>query len=134
MTTTEKLQQIRAKCVELLAIAEKRTQGKWDASPVNNLIYNKDWTIGDMDCNEYVAQDCLIVSEKEQNSNARFVVACAGSAEAGWLAAIAAIDALQSASQILKNGRGLRELNAEEQINDALNAIIVAWEKLRCNF
>lgn len=27
--TTEKLAEIRAKCVELLAIAEKRTHGRW---------------------------------------------------------------------------------------------------------
>ena len=68
MTTTEHLQKIKAKCLALLAIAEKRTQGKWGV------------------------MNCLWIAKDEQD--AEFIAACAGPAEAGWKATVAAIDFL----------------------------------------
>jgi hypothetical protein len=75
MTDTEHLQRIKAKCQELLAIAEKRTAGRWKCGSD---------TVWDWDGNEKVA-DC-------DGWNPDFIAACAGAAEAGWLSTIAAID------------------------------------------
>lgn len=84
MTTTDHLSRIRAKCVELLEIASKRTQGKWethnhpDGDPIG---------VGGSDfCGS------PLVCYLNASSNSNFVASCAGSAEAGWKATIAAID------------------------------------------
>jgi hypothetical protein len=69
MTTTEHLQLTKAECERLLAIAEKRTQGEW-------------FTDDNLD-------PALIAPE-----DAAYIAACAGRAEAGWRATIAAIDFL----------------------------------------
>jgi hypothetical protein len=76
MNTREHLQKIKAKCQELLAIAEKRTQGQW----------SQDHLYVDTDDN-----DNLIKAAGNIN-NAAFIASCAGAAEAGWKATIAAID------------------------------------------
>lgn len=68
----EKLQKIKARCEELLAIAEKRTAGKWD----------------DGNMREWFA----VYTEPQ---DAAFIASCAGPAEAGWRATIATIDRLQ---------------------------------------
>ena len=119
MNTTEKLTKIRAKCVELLAIAEKRTPGKWEEFG-DTAIYTKDWMIGNMTCYEYVDIDCPIIPKREQIANANFIASCAGPAEAGWEATIAAIDAL------IKE-RDSRAPFSEDAEN-GLRAIISAWE------
>jgi len=79
MTTTEHLEKIKAKCTELLAIAEKRTAGRWSE--------------------DNCATVCLttgrrIIDDFENDDDATFIAACAGPAEAGWRATIAAIDAM----------------------------------------
>ncbi len=76
-TTTERLQRIRAKCVELLEIAEKRTPGKWPND--GDLI---DTSAGVISCDTGCSSE----------DNACFIVACVGPAEAGWRSTIAAID------------------------------------------
>ena len=86
-----KLQKIRAKCQELLALAEKRTPGKWDAD-------------GEL---KYMGDDGI------------FIAACAGPAEAGWRATIAAIDALN----ICHESSDFDDMNAWS----GLEAIIAAW-------
>jgi hypothetical protein len=82
MTTTERLQRIRTKCVELLEIAEKRTPSAWFND--GDLI---DTSAGVISC------DTGFSSE----NNAAFIAACAGPAEAGWKATIAAISWLETA-------------------------------------
>jgi hypothetical protein len=77
MTTTEHLQLIKAECERLLAIAEKRTQGEW--------VSEGNW-IGQE--HAAIAQTTHYLCE----SDATFIAACAGRAEAGWRATIAAID------------------------------------------
>lgn len=95
MTTTEKLQRIRARCVKLLALAEKRTPGKW--------FY-------------YLEPRLPITGECDvRPDDAAYIAACAGAAEAGWRATIAAIDS------ILRRG-------AEEGLESI--EIRVAWEDL----
>jgi hypothetical protein len=88
ITTTEHLQLIKAECERLLAIAEKRTQGGWDA-------FQRDSEVGTNYCR-------ITFSDRNSDSlhgycgevNATFIAACAGRAEAGWEATIAAIDFL----------------------------------------
>jgi len=95
MTPEAKLQRIRAKCVELLEIAEKRTPPEFVMPTgyvgLNNKgeHYRAGWHHG-------------------AAKYADYIVSCAGSAEAGWRATIAAID------NLLDDGMA--------------DAIIAAWE------
>ena len=95
MSTQEHLNRIKAKCQELLAIAEKRTAGKWCKSKTCVGI-------------PAVMQDCRAVALMGIRSNgdaldlrnfecnAAFIASCAGAAEAGWRATIAAIEFAES--------------------------------------
>jgi hypothetical protein len=78
MTTTEHLQLIKAECERLLAIAEKRTQGEWKRHELQATIKGEQRDVA----------RCLLYED------ANFIAACAGRAEAGWEATIAAIDGL----------------------------------------
>lgn len=90
MNTDEKLQAIRAKCEELLEIASKRTPGEWENRTHTKGIGTKDIEIvGDIVCE---APESWERSMEYWPSNAIFIAACAGPAEAGWRATIAAID------------------------------------------
>lgn len=95
MNDTERLQAIRAKCVELLEIASKRTPGEWIRNnydvrqPAGRMIAD----VGPSHTapHEYPLS-CKLVDER----NGDFIATCAGPAEAGWRATIAAIDGLFS--------------------------------------
>jgi hypothetical protein len=93
MKTTEKLQAIHARCVELLAIAEKRTPGRWEAFQRNEEIGTNYCRIT-FDCGPY-GRDSDSLHGYCGESNSTFIAACAGAAEAGWRATIAAIDAIE---------------------------------------
>jgi len=87
MNTTEKLQAIRAKCVELLAIAEKRTYEQpryqsWPDPPYANAreIQFLGFTMQGR------------VDDQQGENNFAFIASCAGHAEAGWRSTIALID------------------------------------------
>lgn len=104
MTTTEHLARIRAKCVELVEIAEKRTPCAWPND--GDLI---DTSAGVISCDTGCSSE----------NDARFIAACAGPAEAGWKATIAAIDYIK----ILKETGGFSDKLAYP--------ILTAWpEKL----
>jgi len=105
MTTQEHLNRIKAKCQELLAIAEKRTAGRWSVEPFGN------WE-------EYKIDPHIFSGEPAEAtgmtlSDAAFIASCAGAAEAGWRATVAAIDIC------LDYDIGALEILAEE--------IIAAW-------
>jgi hypothetical protein len=97
MTTTEHLSRIRARCVELLEIASKRTPGEWsthrhpDGEPIG--------VGGDEFCGS--PSVCYL----NACANSDFIASCAGHAEAGWAATIAAIDGLQAISKYDANSR-----------------------------
>jgi len=124
MTTTDRLARIRARCVELLAIAEKRTPGKWIHDVVSGV--NCDvraasgrkvalcWglTNGNPFRSEYKA---------ECDANAAFIAACAGAAEAGWKATVATIDLI-----LPRLDDGMPYCN-DDRIADEL---LAAWEGL----
>ena len=77
MNIQEHLQKIKTKCQELLAIAEKRTAGKWNAT--------QSWVGSENSC-------IAATKHFRSDGDADFIASCAGAAEAGWKATIAAID------------------------------------------
>ena len=107
---TEHLQRIRARCAELLAIAEKRTQGRWEWE--TDCLYDDQGRI-------IVDASCLVGDELEEvKQTSAFIAACAGSAEAGWRATIAAIDAY-----ILDESNS----DSRNDLSAVADAIITAW-------
>lgn len=87
MTNNEHLQKIKAKCQQLLDIAAKRQLGTW-AIDNDNLIAGDRYVLG-VTFDEHVegASNWPIVQQ-----NRAFIASCAGPAEAGWKATIAAIN------------------------------------------
>ena len=85
MSHEEHLSRIVAKCRELLAIAEKRTPGKWSVSHSDKNGLHK------------IESKLVFVSSDTFEEDAVFVANCAGPAEAGWRATIEAIDSVKSA-------------------------------------
>ncbi len=111
MTTTEHLQRIRARCVELLALAEKRTPGIWDVGKKgDNLLYAEDVEGGWYALAEIARRD------------GQYIAACAGAAESGWRATIAAIDGLLYAKALAYSTSA-----ANAVIDRGLSNIIAAW-------
>ena len=119
-TTIEHLQRIKSRCQELLTTAETRTPGRWHGEPGNDLIYRGKWVIAGAFDGEYVCKDCPIIPEDEQHNNAAFIASCAGPAEAGWRATIAAVDGLL---RVYARCDEPTSTYAEE----TLAAIIAAW-------
>jgi hypothetical protein len=92
MTEQEHLQAIKTKCQALLAIAEKRTAGEWRILDADD------------ECPGIEAGKTSIViwgGEDDEAgvrtgiNDATFIASCAGAAEAGWWATIAAIDVIE---------------------------------------
>ena len=129
MTNQKRLQSIRARCVELLAIAEKRSRGEWG------------WQIYDVGASEQEARvflpssdssrqwqrTTLATTERHNVQDATFIASCAGNAEAGWRATIAAIDGLTCVIQGIQ-GRGVHFAGgAKNDAQKAIESIIAAW-------
>ena len=107
LTTEEHLNRILAKCKSLLETARKRTPGEWPA------IYGASMRIAQTNPNKDLAMTC---------DDCRFIASCAGPAEAGWEATIAAIEYIRSDAEIFGENtpRG-------QAARSQLNAIIAAW-------
>lgn len=126
MTRQKHLEAIIAKCRESLAIAEQRTQGKWIHDKSRETI--GDVTTEDLD-NIAQTQERIDVQNNggrvanniQRDLNAAYIAACAGPAEAGWRATIAAIEGLQECY-----ANASREEDCSRAY-DALNQIIAAW-------
>lgn len=109
MTQTEHLKLIRARCVELLEIAEKRTPGEW---------YVNQYHIGILARHNRSSQ----VAKADFSYDAAFIASCAGPAEAGWRSTITMID---SVFQMRKHVKHVREvMMAASLIEDD---ILAAW-------
>lgn len=87
MNTEQKLTKIREKCAELLAIAEMRTPGKWDS--LGDGVFHTKTDNFILSCGK---NDELLGMDAE--GNAAYIASCAGPAESGWKATIAAIDSI----------------------------------------
>lgn len=94
MTQTEHLKLIRARCVELLEIAEKRTAGRWTTGKGSKTIRELDKTgpYGFI-ARTHLAGEFCPRQDLDKEANATFIASCAGAAEAGWRSTVAAIDA-----------------------------------------
>jgi hypothetical protein len=123
MTTTEKLNAIAAKCRANLALAEKRTPGEWKRAGelATHVTCYCSRNSGNMIC------DLPDTSpERDQYApNAAFIAACAGAAEAGWLATIAVIEVVQTYSN-----QASPFTVAEHWTCEVSRAILAAWEGL----
>jgi len=114
MTQQEHLNRIKAKCQELLSIAEKRTPGKWASS--HNVVQTELFAEYIVSCNS------LHTPESEDDCNAAFIASCAGAAEAGWRATVAAIDRLVPTLEALPVGH-----YASYPLIAMRESIIAAW-------
>lgn len=90
MTPDQHLDLIAAKCRELLAIAEKRTPSPWPVEYIRRALRFADKNpmaagLDDDDCYEGL-------DYAPDGTDAAFIAACAGPAEAGWRSTLAAID------------------------------------------
>jgi hypothetical protein len=119
MNTQEHLQRIKAKCQELLAIAEKRTPGEWKScnGQKGTIIRRKSANVIGEPQDVARAWNCW-----RKDGNAAFIASCAGAAEAGWRATIAAIDELTALNDesCLYDGH-------EGQHTHRLDKLIAAW-------
>lgn len=120
MTPTEKLERIKAKCEQLLAIAEKRTNGKWHHDSGERCSH---WV------SSHLSTVCVIPTDSiycaaDTSQNASFIAACAGPAEAGWRATIAVIDWINS-------DHGIPDLYSQDCVDEAVTrltkSILAAW-------
>lgn len=128
MNTVEHLQLIRARCVELLEIADKRTAGAWRCA-------HKKRETGSYSIQTYyipyIKKDSNVIAEgwesdEEKDSDFTFIAACAGAAEAGWRATITAIDGLQGYAAFTESDNASVCLIGQPA-QDAINSIITAW-------
>ena len=109
MNTKEHLEAIISFCRHNLEIAEKRTPGKWAyyASRVCSIDeFHDEARVDNVDvCHEI---DWRANEPKQKTvDNLQFIAACAGAAEAGWKATIAAIEGIQ---QTKKSGDAITRI------------------------
>lgn len=130
MTQQEHLNRIRARCVELLEIAKHRTPGRWYVAKGG--LGNKDGmdtVYATNDDLNYIAacRDFACFHAPPKNSeNATFIASCAGAAEAGWRATIAAIDSLPGYASLTEAANpSVRLIGGCAQ--DGINSIIASW-------
>lgn len=126
MNKEERLKAIRAKCVELLAIAEKRTPGDWQwvgHSWSDDSVYCGDQRIVGASIRDEATESNQHKLESEMDGNTTFIAACAGTAEAGWRATIAAIDAIER----IQNNPGATT-SIESTCGMSIELILSAWE------
>ena len=93
MTTTEKLERIKAKCREIIALGEKRTQGRWEWETIQ--ATSEAIQVSTLSAGRVLVRHW----EKEQPADASFIAACAGPAEAMAKSTIAAIEAMEDMSE-----------------------------------
>lgn len=136
MNIIEKLNKIKAECERLLALAEKRTPGKWFSRNAGVRVVKE---------SEFKLADVLIdrsmtpamsrgLSGTSGFDDAEFIAACAGPAESGWRATIAAIDGILPMLYVPQVEASNEYLECcEHYSNDAMEiakSIIAAWEGL----
>ena len=125
MTQQEHLAKIRARCVELLAIAEKRTPGKWKAVDNANNHWGKVEVEGPrVRCIGFTqADDVSFEQGITTRADRDFIASCAGNFEASLRSTIAAIDCLLFHKKSNQGGwEG--DYQAREK---AIGSIIAAW-------
>lgn len=123
MNQEEHLKRIRARCVELLAIASKRTPGMWLAGYYDfetTRLYYADAT---------PIADFAVSDGTTKNPDADFIAACASAAERSWRQSKEEIEWVLDMLVWIK---GWREDNGcggamIQRIRERADAIISAW-------
>ena len=130
MTTQEHLNAIVAKCKSLLELAEGRTQGGWVRSGYD-IKQPHGRQIADVGPHHTPPYEYPTACRMADERNGDFIAACAGSAEAGWRATIAAIEGLLSLASVPQVEAPYEMHQAWEQdareAKTHLNAILAAW-------
>jgi len=115
MTREQKLEAIARRCRELLAIAEKRTQGAWYVDYAQGVMAPNGSPIS------YIH---LAAASTKPVPDAKFIASCAGAAEAGWRATLAAIDL----SQEIRRHYGEINIMLHAILNEKEEEILQSWE------
>jgi len=121
MTTEQKLTTIRDKCVELLATAEKRELSRYQDCGCQVCVCeggNQCYGCGAKNCGNHPVGKI---------PNPVFIASCAGPAEAGWRATIAAIDSLCEIKK-LPFDLWAGDSGTISVADNALDEILAAWE------
>jgi len=126
MTTEEHLKKIVAKCRELLAIAEKRTQGKWKLHP-NYWTEGMHPTLDGEKCLWLRSYIDVVRLELRRKNDAIFISSCSESAEAGWRATIAACELAIPVSKCCDSF--IRESEHAQSVMALAEQLIAAWPK-----
>ncbi len=127
LTTEEHLNKIVARCRTLLALAEKRTPGRWGNETPSYRAYAMS--------GRHCVAEMMTHTSHQRDSDAAYIVACAGAAEAGWKATIAAIEGrLEEREQSWTNWELTAQissfdagLKSDYPFHKSLNAYIDAW-------
>ena len=119
MNTQEKLEAIKAKCHELLALAEKRTQGKWEDDGTGSL-----WTPWDKLSPEGYEGEHITLG-KFKPEDLAYISACAGAAEAGWRATK---EECEDLLPILRSSENMDEVDAlTSYARGRVISLCIAW-------
>lgn len=123
MNRAQRLAGIRAKCVELLKIAEQRTPGKWDHYSdrvCSNSEFHDEAQVDNVDVCQGITWRKDSPKQKI-GENLIFIASCAVNAESGWRSTVAAIDHI---SELLRHP--LPELTAAAEA--LADVILNEWE------
>ncbi len=121
MTREQHLNKILAKLDSLIALAKKRTPGRWIQELEDVWLYEGD-EMGARcisDCHSHHTRD-----SKQAKANATFIASCAGNAEAGW---VSMRDEIASLKKIFNSGPGEISWDMVEYAKNRTNSIIAAW-------
>jgi predicted nucleic acid-binding protein len=124
MTTTKHLQRIKDKCLANLAIAEKRTQGKWAVEKYTNYHGFSVWASVCCIAERWYKDAVAEKDAKELEGNAAYIAACAGAAEAGWRSTIAAIEWIEQSHDIPD---AYSQTCVDDDVQQLAAALIAAW-------
>mgnify|MGYP000529476424 CR=1 FL=1 len=127
MNTQEKLEAIKAKCHELLALAEQRTQGKWRIKRIASTVVETLDERVTAACGGYASNSDGSNHITENNANATYIAACAGAAEAGWLATK---EECEDLLPILRSSENMDEVDAlTSYARGRAISLCVAWQE-----
>jgi hypothetical protein len=118
VNTTDHLSLIESHLKKLLAIAEKRTQGKWSHRKTGYAIHGFD--NGFICKTEYGDGDAA----KHRQENAAFIAACAGNAEAGWKSTLAVIE---TAKEMKSWDGSIHQMYIRPDAEEIINAVLAAY-------
>lgn len=117
MNTEEHLKRIKEKCSELLALAKNRTPGEWKYNNGRRMLISVD----------SLHEDAVLYGDEFEisDSDAAYIVSCAGPAEAGWGDTIAAIDAINYYRKVKFAWDG--DCGADEIIAELEDSVLARW-------